>query len=85
MQVHFALAQLYAYQGNMDSAIEQYQASYRIASCDVPSAVPQVEEALGIIYPHKSEMENNAYHASGENVSFPCVLEVAIVRNKCPR
>src|SRR5581483_7145920 len=71
MQMHFALAQLYAYQGNMDSAVEQYQESYRIASSDVPSAIPQMEEALGIIYLHKSEMENDAYRAPGEKCLLP--------------
>lgn len=71
MQMHFGLAQLYAYQGNMDAAIEQFQESYQIAASNVPDAVPQMEEALGIIYLHRSEMENDVYRVPGEKCLLP--------------
>jgi hypothetical protein len=71
MQLHFSLAQLYAYEGQMDPAIEEYQVSYKLALSDVRSAVPQMAEALGIIYLHKSEMENDAYRAPGKKCLFP--------------
>jgi tetratricopeptide (TPR) repeat protein len=71
MQAHYAVAQLYAYQGNMDDALEQYTTSYKIALSEVPSAIPQMEEALGITYLHKSEMENDAYRVPGEKCLFP--------------
>jgi tetratricopeptide (TPR) repeat protein len=71
MGFHFALAQLYAYQGNMDLAIEQYQASYQAALASVPPAIPQMEEALGVMYLHKSEMENEVYRAPGKKCLFP--------------
>jgi FG-GAP-like repeat/ASPIC and UnbV/PPIC-type PPIASE domain len=80
MQAHFALAQLYAFEGNMDPAIEQYQASYRIALKDVPAAVPQMEEALGVIYLHKSEMENDVYRVPGKKCLFPMHPEDAFVK-----
>lgn len=71
MQEHFALAELYSYAGRMDSAIEQYQRAYRIASEKVPHAVPQMEFALAVAYLHRSEMVNQAYSAPGEKCLFP--------------
>jgi tetratricopeptide (TPR) repeat protein len=77
MQTHFGLAQLYAYQGEMDPAIEQYQAAYRLALSSFPAAVSQMEEALGVCYLHKSEMENDAYRAPGEKCLFPMSKKAA--------
>ncbi len=71
MQAHYALAQLYAYQGDMDLALEQYEAAYRIALSDIPPAVAPMEEALGIIHLHKSEMENDVYRVPGKKCIFP--------------
>jgi tetratricopeptide (TPR) repeat protein len=71
MQAHFALGELYAYKGEMAAALEEFQNSYRIATTQVPAAIPQMEEALGVAYLHKSEMENNAYSAPGEKCLFP--------------
>jgi len=68
---HHSLAQLEAYQGNMDQAIEQWRADYEIATDAVPAAVPKFLEALGIAYLHKSEMENDAYRRPGERCIFP--------------
>ena len=70
-QEHFALAELYCYAGNMDSAIEQYQEAYHIALEKVPRAVPQIEFALGVAYLHRSEMVNDVYRAPGEKCLFP--------------
>jgi tetratricopeptide (TPR) repeat protein len=71
MQAHYAMAQLYAYQAKMDPAVEQYQEAYRIALSDIPTAAPMMEEALGVIYLHKSEMENDVYRAPGTKCIFP--------------
>jgi tetratricopeptide (TPR) repeat protein len=71
MQAHYAMGQLYAYQGNMDLAIAQYEEAYRVTISDIPDAVPMMEEALGIIHLHKSEMENGAYRAPGKKCLFP--------------
>jgi tetratricopeptide (TPR) repeat protein len=70
-QEHFALGELYCYAGNMDSAIEQYQEAYRIASEKVPRAVPQIEFALAVALLHRSEMVNEVYRAPGEKCLFP--------------
>jgi hypothetical protein len=68
---HHSLAQLEAYQGHMDRAVEQWQAAYQIATDAVPAAIPKFLEALGIAYLHKSEMENDAYRNPGDRCIFP--------------
>ena len=68
---HHSLAQLEAYQGHMDKAIEQWQAAYQIATDAVPTVIPKFLEALGIAYLHKSEMENDAYRNPGDRCIFP--------------
>jgi tetratricopeptide (TPR) repeat protein len=71
IQMHYALANLYAYQGEMDNAVEQWQAAYQIASSQLPAAMPELEEALGIAYLHKSEMDNDVYRHPGDRCIFP--------------
>jgi tetratricopeptide (TPR) repeat protein len=71
IQMHYALANLYAYQGEMDDAVEQWQAAYQIASSQLPAAMPELEEALGIAYLHKSEMDNDIYRHPGDRCIFP--------------
>jgi tetratricopeptide (TPR) repeat protein len=71
MQAHYAMGQLYAYQGNMYLAVAQYEAAYCVALSDIPAAVPMMEEALGVIHLHKSEMENDAYRIPGKKCLFP--------------
>jgi tetratricopeptide (TPR) repeat protein len=77
MQAHFALGELYAYQGDMEPALEQYKAAYQLALSNVHEAIPQMEESLGIAYLHKSEMENEAYSAPGKKCLFPAGPEEA--------
>jgi tetratricopeptide (TPR) repeat protein len=71
LHTHFNLAQIYAYQGNMGPATEEYEASYELALSSVPAEIPEMEEALGIAYLHKSEMENDVYRVPGEKCLFP--------------
>ena len=71
IQEHYALAQIEAYQGNMDKAVAQWEAAYRIAAADVPAGLPQLTEVLGVAYLHRSEMENGAYRKPGERCLFP--------------
>ena len=77
MEAHHGLAQLYAYQGDMDLAIEQYQAAYRLALSSFPMAVSQMEESLAVSYLHKSEMENDVYRAPSEKCLFPMSKKAA--------
>src|SRR5208282_3789122 len=71
LNAHFSLGELFSYEGNMDAAVEQYQAAHQIAESDVPNATLQMNEALGIAYLHKSEMENDVYRAPGERCLLP--------------
>ncbi len=71
MQARYTLGQLQAYQGHMAEAIEQWQASYGVAESKMPQGLPQLQEALGTAYLHKSEMENDVYTAPGDRCIFP--------------
>ena len=74
IQMHYALANLYAYEGEMEKAIEQWQAAYEIASAQLSGAMPELEEVLGIAYLHQSEMENDIYRHPGDQCIFPPVI-----------
>lgn len=71
IQAHYALAQVEAYQGNMDQAVAEWEAAYRIALASVPAGVPQLEAVLGVAYLHKSEMENNVFRDPDDKCIFP--------------
>src|SRR2546430_992451 len=70
-QAHYALAQFQTYSGNMEAALQHWQAAYRIAESDIPGMVPQMQEILGTAYLHKSEMENDVYREPGDRCIFP--------------
>ena len=71
IQMHYALANLHAYKGEMDPAIEQWQQAYQIAQTEMPAAMSDLEETLGIAYLHKSEMDNDVYRNPGDRCIFP--------------
>ncbi len=71
IQAHYALAQVEAYQGNMDHAVAEWEAAYQLASANVPTGVPQLEAVLGVAYLHKSEMENGVYRDPDDKCIFP--------------
>jgi tetratricopeptide (TPR) repeat protein len=70
-QAHAALAQLRAYQGDMEKSASEWKIAYQIAQTSVPDAVPYALESLGITYLHLSEMENGVYRDSGDLDIFP--------------
>src|SRR3954468_6348699 len=70
-RVQFSLAQLLAYQGEMDPAIIEWLKAYEFAKGNSPAMVPELEEVLGTAYLHKSEMENGVYKNGGERCLFP--------------
>ncbi len=74
IQMRYALANIYAYQGEMDKSIEQWQIAYEIASAQLTGAMPELEEVLGIAYLHKSEMDNDVYRHPGDQCIFPPVV-----------
>jgi len=71
MNFYVSRGQIYAYQGEMAKAVEQWETAYRIAAADVPNAVPLMEEVLGVGYLHKSEMDNDIYRHPGDRCIFP--------------
>jgi len=71
IQAHYALAQVEAYQGNMDQAVAEWEAAYQIAVANVPAGAAQLEAVLGVAYLHKSELENGVYRDSGDKCTFP--------------
>src|SRR5713101_7601087 len=70
-RVSFSLAQLLAYQGEMESAIQQWLEAYKFAATHSPQMLPELEEVLGTAYLHKSEMENDVYRKPGDRCLFP--------------
>jgi len=70
-QAEFGLAELSAYLGDMNAAIQHWNTAYQIAQKSVPAGVPQLEEVLGAAYYHKSEVENDMYRSPGERCLFP--------------
>ena len=70
-RVHFSLAQLLAYQGDMEPAIRNWLDAYKFAAANSPQMMPELEEVLGTAYLHKSEMENDVYRKPGDRCIFP--------------
>lgn len=71
IETRYALANLYAYQGIMDKSVTEWEAAYQIAKAELPAAMPELEEVLGIAYLHKSEMDNDVYRHPGDRCIFP--------------
>jgi tetratricopeptide (TPR) repeat protein len=75
MQAHFALAQLHAYYGRMDRALDQYREAYETARTGVQAAELRMLEALGVAHLHKSGLDNGAYRVAGDVCLFPPFAE----------
>ena len=71
IQASSALAQLYAYSGEMEQSIEEWKAAYGLAETGAPGYLPNLEESLGASYLHFSEMENDVYRGSRDLDIFP--------------
>jgi tetratricopeptide (TPR) repeat protein len=71
IELHYGLANLYAYKGEMDKAVAQWEQAYQVAQSQLPGAMPELEEVLGIAYLHKSEMENDVYGNPGDRCIWP--------------
>jgi tetratricopeptide (TPR) repeat protein len=71
MQAQYGLAQLHAYHGRMDRALERYRQAYETARADVPAAAMRMEEALGVAHLHKAGIDNGAHRAPGDMCLLP--------------
>jgi hypothetical protein len=76
MQVHYALGQVYSYSGRMAETIDQFSRAYALVEAGSSAADPaavQIQEALGVAWLHKAEMDNEVYHRPGDR----CLLSPA--------
>jgi tetratricopeptide (TPR) repeat protein len=69
--LRLGVAQVYAYHGEMDAAIAQFEAALRTASRGAPQLLPEVEEMLGVAYLHRAGAVNDIYRHPGELCLFP--------------
>jgi hypothetical protein len=70
IKMNYTAAQLYAFQGQMEKAIEHWEAALRIVRSSSSRLLLPMEETLGIAYLHESEMENDIYRDPGDR----CIL-----------
>jgi len=82
MDAYYASGETYSYEGNMDLAIPRYQQAYEVAASQAPQALQKNEEALGVAYLHKSEMENGLYRAPGDRCLNPMSRASAFTNQK---
>jgi tetratricopeptide (TPR) repeat protein len=66
VESHVALGQIHAYYGRMQEVIDAFQKAYALAQREVPAAVPDLEQMLGVAHLHKAEMDNGVYHEPGD-------------------
>jgi tetratricopeptide (TPR) repeat protein len=71
VQTHVGLAQLYAYEGRMGPAVEQFVRAHQLATATLPAAGTYLDEALGIAYLHKAEMASGVYQSPGDFCLLP--------------
>jgi hypothetical protein len=71
IQGHSALAQLYAYSGEMEQLIIEWKAAYQLASSQLPGFIPNLQESSGASYLHMSEMKNGVYRNWSDLDIFP--------------
>lgn len=72
LKAHHTLAQLWAYQGDMDKAIEHFQAALAITvSNNLNDLQPALQEKLAIAYMRKGEVQNCLENHNARSCIFP--------------
>jgi hypothetical protein len=71
IQGESALAQLYAFSGEMPESIDAWKAAIKLAETADPRYMPNLLESIGATYLHWSEMENGIYSGSRDLDIFP--------------
>jgi tetratricopeptide (TPR) repeat protein len=71
LNLHYSLGEIYSYEGDMERAVAQYSQAYQIAASQAPTAQLRMDEAMGVAYLHKSEMENGVYRTPGDRCLLP--------------
>lgn len=69
---HVSLAQMHAYTGDMEKAIKEYEQAHRLAQSHHPGSVLDLEQAIGVAYVHKTEMDHGLYREPGDR----CLLSL---------
>ncbi len=69
--LHYTLAEVWSYYGEMAKAIAEWERAYEIATASYPEMVPQLEETLGVAYLHKSGMDNDVFRHPGDRCFLP--------------
>ena len=70
-QTKYALAQLYAYAGDMEKAIRWWRDAQKTADTGIPDARAMMTETLAVALLHQSEMDNGVYRTPGDMCLFP--------------
>jgi hypothetical protein len=71
MQARLGIAQLLAYEGDMEQALPHYQAAYQLARDGVPAAALTLEETLGLAYLQKASMDSELFRSPGDVCLIP--------------
>jgi len=70
-EARYALAQLFAYTGDMNKALVTFRSAQKVSDAEIPEARAMMTETLGITLLHKSEMDNGVYRTAGDMCLFP--------------
>ena len=71
VQAYYALGQLYAYDGVMDKAVDAYEQAFVTAKRGAPDVTLQMQEAVGVAYLHKAEVDDGLYKQPGDRDLVP--------------
>jgi tetratricopeptide (TPR) repeat protein len=71
IKMNYTAAQLYAFRGQMEKAIQHWQTAFQIVQSSSPRLLLPMEETLGIAHLHESEMENDIYRTPGDRCLLP--------------
>ncbi len=82
LNLHYSLGEIYSYEGDMEHAVAQYNQAYQIAASQAPKAKLRMDEAMGVAYLHKSEIENDVYHTPGDRCLLPMHPSSAFQKTK---
>ena len=77
-----ALAQLYAFGGEMAESIDAWKSALKLAETEDPGYIPNLLESIGATYLHWSEMENGIYSGSRDLDIFPPLDPHASIEKK---
>jgi tetratricopeptide (TPR) repeat protein len=66
VEAHVALGNLHAYEGRMQDVLDEYRRAYTLAEKELPSALPDLLEMLGVAHLHKAHADNGTFHAPGD-------------------